>query len=144
MKGFNREDWEDQNSEAFHRARREFEEELEKTGNKTSIKLNEHWQGLQGILKTASGLRPGSSIVKENVSFKERLTTGQLYQRTRESLRERVSKIVINSGIETAEDLVKAVPFANRFEVAYKLRQATCQEGDVVAYLDEVNRLAKA
>lgn len=80
----------------------------------------------------------------ENVSFKERLTTGQLYQRTRESLKERVSRLIVDSGIETAEDLVKAVPFANRFEVAFKLRQASCQEKEVVKYLNDVNQLAKA
>lgn len=64
----------------------------------------------------------------EHVSFRERMTAGQLYQNRRESLKERVSRLIVDGGIETAENLVKAVPFANRFEVAFKLRQASCQE----------------
>jgi hypothetical protein len=136
LEGFSKEDWEDANSPECNQARLEYEVELAKTGNETNLKLNQHWQGLQEVLKTASGLRPGSSIVKESVGFKERLTTGQLYQRTRESLKDRVGNFMSRSSIETAEDLVRPVPFANRFEVAYKLRREGRQEKDVVAYLD--------
>lgn len=81
---------------------------------------------MQKVLNTASGLRPGSSIVKDNVSFGARLASGQLYQHKRESLKERVGNLIINSGLEVAENLVKAVPFANRFEVAYQLRRTSC------------------
>ncbi len=55
-----------------------------------------------------------------------------------------MGRLIITGGVETAENIVEAVPFANRFEVAYSLQRHSCQEKDVVAYLTEIDRQAKA
>ncbi len=144
MRGFDEEDGEDANSPEYQAAKAEFQAEMARAGNEVNERLNLHWQGMQGALKTASGLRPGSSIVRDSVSFKERLTTGQLYQRTRESLRDRVGRFIDSSSTEIAEDLVRPVPFASRFDVAYKLRRTSCQEKDVVEYFNDLERLAQS
>jgi len=66
----------DSTSEAYFVARRRHEEAMRQTRNKTTEELQKNWPSLSSELKTASGLRPGSSIVADHVSFKERLTTG--------------------------------------------------------------------